>query len=83
MDMRPSVETTEIRAHIKNLNRTMKNHIFDGVDPIRVFKFIHLFRQRSGYTKYVRSTSLCGPAEVLSLPYNFETTSTEVHATVG
>lgn len=33
MDTCSSVETTEIPVHIKILNLTMKNYVFDGVEP--------------------------------------------------
>lgn len=42
-DTRPSVKTSEIRVHIKNINITMKSHVFDRVDPIRIFNFLTLF----------------------------------------
>lgn len=43
MDTRSSVETTEIRVHIKHLNLTMKNYVFDAVATIRRFDFLNRF----------------------------------------
>lgn len=43
MDSHSSMETTEIRVHIKNLNLKMKNHVFDRFDPIRIFDFLTSF----------------------------------------
>ena len=42
-DMRTSRDTAEVRIHIKNLNLTLKNHTFDGNDPIKIFDFLSRF----------------------------------------
>ena len=42
-DQRSSRDTAEVRVHIKNLNLTMKSHIFDGNDPIKIFDFLTRF----------------------------------------
>lgn len=41
--MRSSLEAKKIRFHGRNLTLTMKNHIFDGVDPIHIFAFLTRF----------------------------------------
>lgn len=70
MDPRSSVETAEIRLHIKNLNLKMKNHIFDWVEPIRIFDFLTRFVNEAdilniseGQAFVALPTFLVGPAE--------------------
>lgn len=42
-DTRSLKETEEVWVHIKNLNRNMKNHKFDGTEAIPDFYFLVLF----------------------------------------
>lgn len=42
-DTRPSKATADVRVHIKNINLNLKNHTFDGTEPIRVFYFLARF----------------------------------------
>lgn len=42
-ETRSSRVTTGVCVHIKNLNLALKNHKFDGTDPIRVFDFLARF----------------------------------------
>lgn len=39
-DTRSALETTKVRLHLNNLTLTMKNHTFDGNDPIDIFDFL-------------------------------------------
>lgn len=38
-----SREAAEVRVHITNFNLTMKNHLFNGKDPIKIFDFLTHF----------------------------------------
>lgn len=42
-DTRSSKATAEVTMHIESLNQTMKNHTFDGTDPIRIFDYLTSF----------------------------------------
>lgn len=43
MGTRSSLEAIDITVHIKILDLTVENHVFDGVDPIRLFDFLTRF----------------------------------------
>lgn len=42
-DRRSSRDTADVRVHIKNLNLTMKNHVLNGNDPIKIFDSLTRF----------------------------------------
>lgn len=42
-NMRSSKATAKVMVHVKKLSLTLKNHIFDGTDPIRAFDFLARF----------------------------------------
>lgn len=39
-DSRYALETTEVRGHLKTITFTMKNHNFDGNNPIKILDFL-------------------------------------------
>lgn len=43
MESRSSRDIAEVRAHIKNKNLTLKNHVLYGNDPIKLFHFLTRF----------------------------------------
>lgn len=60
-DTRSSTEVTEVRVHIKNINLIMKNHIFDGTDPMRIFEFLARFLNL--HVEHVSGTGIYSLAE--------------------
>lgn len=42
-DTRSPKSTADIRVHIKKSSLILKNHTFDGTDPVRVFNFLARF----------------------------------------
>lgn len=43
---RTSLETTEVRIHIKNMTITMKKHMFSGSHPIHILHYVGLLTKR-------------------------------------
>lgn len=78
-------DTAEFRVHIKNLDITLKNHLFNGNDPINIFDLLTRFVNESDMLNVSQAqasiaipTFLADPMETQFVP-----TSGERPATMG
>lgn len=68
MDTSSSVETMEIPVQIKELNLTMRNQIFDGVNPTGRFAFLTRFVNKADTLRMSKAQAFRGPTDVVSGP---------------
>ena len=78
LDTRTSSETTVVRLHIKNLTLTLEKHVFDGIDPIRIFEFLSRFVNEADTLKMTEAQAF------ITLPHFLDgTAETQCHTNLS
>lgn len=65
---RLSKGTAEVRVHLKNLSLTLKNHTFDGTDPIHVFDFLAPFVSKADMLNMSKAQAFIALPDFLDEP---------------